>query len=185
MQYLTLFPLTCALIGATNAIPTLSGRSSTQCPGQSYLTPELNCPSGFFGCAPYEKSSEICNGSKRFYNDCTASPGLGSFYLCHSEGYVTFIGCTTNSNICSTITPTTELPPTSNNPSPQSRKCPVGTWYAGSGECSSGFIGCTGLGPEVCPGQKRFWGSCPPNHGNYYNCANGFLGCTTDAKVCR
>ncbi|OAL43992.1 hypothetical protein IQ07DRAFT_592771 [Pyrenochaeta sp. DS3sAY3a] len=196
MHFITSISFVSALLLSVNAAPVLSERS-TQCPGMSQLTSADNCSSGFIGCVQYEKSSEVCNGPKRFYNDCSGAPGLGSFYTCNNG----FSGCTTNSNICNekapapkpqdpTPTPVTPTPvtPTPVTPTPtpatNSWSCPPGTWYAKEKECSSGFVGCTNDSPNVCPGQQRFWGSCPPQHGNYYKCANGFVGCTTNDRIC-
>ncbi|KAH7361325.1 hypothetical protein BKA66DRAFT_611916 [Pyrenochaeta sp. MPI-SDFR-AT-0127] len=187
MHFISSISIVSALLLSANAAPVLSERSTAQCPGMSQLTRADNCPSGFIGCVQYEKSSEVCNGAKRFYNDCSGAPGLGSFYNCANG----FSGCTTNVNICSTSAPAPKpVDPTPKpvDPTPKSDTkswtCPQGTWYAKTGECSSGFVGCTGDSPNVCPGEKRFWGSCPPKHGNYYNCANGFVGCTTNDRIC-
>lgn len=189
MHYFTSITLAFTLLTGTNAIPTLSERSTAQCPGMSHLTPEVNCPSGFIGCAPYERGSAVCKGPKRFYNDCSGEPNLGSFRRCEVAGVVTFIGCTTNPGICDTSAPAPKLSdpvmaPPKDTIRTQSWSCPPGTWYAKTGECSSGFVGCTNVSPQVCGGEKRFWSSCPLNHGNFYNCANGFLGCTTNNIIC-
>jgi hypothetical protein len=162
---------------------------NTQCPGMSHLDVSVKCPSGFVGCAPYEMASKICNGPKRFYNDCSASPGLGSFYRCNG-----FVGCTTNQAICSpgnNKTPTTTSTASSSTASgtpgqkkPNKWSCPAGAWYVGPGACTSRFVGCTVDSPTYCLGPKRFWSTCPPNHGTYYVCANGFVGCTTNSRIC-
>ncbi|KAF3036732.1 hypothetical protein E8E12_008207 [Didymella heteroderae] len=319
MHFITSISLASSLVVLTGAVPTLTERSASFCPGQSYLTSEVKCSSGFIGCVAYDRGSEICNGQKRFFNDCSGASGLGSFFNCANG----FKGCSTNPRICDnksstpadvsltqtpsvvpSIAPGTCRPgegtfyncangfkgcstdptvcdPKSNNktpgPAPQApntcqswegvfykcangfegcstdptvcdkpstvptppstgsdcpagssfyvcaingfrgcsadpkicdapsapakpkpsdtttlppttAKCPKDTWYVAPNECSSGFVGCTGsqLGEwtDVCPGEKKFWGSCPPKHGNYYNCANGFVGCTTDVGVC-
>ncbi|EON61878.1 hypothetical protein W97_01096 [Coniosporium apollinis CBS 100218] len=184
--FTSVFVATCVL-SVASAVPTLTERSSAQCPGMSHLKPEHGCSSGFVGCVEYAKASEVCNGPKRFYNDCSALPGSGSFYRCASNG---FIGCTTNANICATSSaPPSNPPPTTGNaptsPPAAGWSCPPGTWYAKKSECPSGFVGCTSQSPQVCDnGPQRYFGSCPPNHGNYYNCANGFVGCTTNTAIC-
>jgi hypothetical protein len=326
MHFVTSISLASSLIVLTGAVPTLTERSTDFCPDQSYLTGDIKCSSGFIGCVGYDKGSEVCNGQKRFFNDCSAASGLGSFYVCASNG---FKGCSTNPRICdvksstSTDNSATQKPsavpslapgtcrpgegtfyncangfkgcsfdptvcdtkpsikpsapvssapnscqswegvfyncangfkgcsfdptvcdkpakpsatpiapatnpdcpfggqfyvcainnfrgcstdPTICDPKPSAPAAPKptdmvnpfsttakcswqqGTQYVATGQCSSGFVGCTGseVGDikPVCDGEKRFWGSCPPNHGNYYNCANGFVGCTTDVGVC-
>ena len=282
MYFLTSISLASALIALSSAVPTLSSRLADFCPGMSYIAPDVECSSGFFGCVAYDKGSEICNGSKRFFNDCSDAPGLGSFYNCANG----FIGCTTNPRICDAkpsepfmnpyvqspssipssssgtcrlregswyvcangfigcstdphvcdpkhsdpvVNPSNTTPPSASSECPagssyyvcanngfrgcssdpricdmlssttapisplskltppsspsSSWTCPQTTWYAKQNECSSGFVGCTGE-TKACEGEKRFWGTCPPNHGNYLNCANGFIGCTTNNRIC-
>lgn len=247
--------LVSALIALGGAIPTLTERSTNFCPGESHLTADIKCSSGFIGCATYEKASQICNGPKRFYNDCSGAPGLGSFFNCANG----FKGCTTNPRICdnksppvtpegcaagskwyicasngfagcsndprvcdSVTTPEPKRPDdcpaeqsyygcaangfrgcsadphvcdAKSDPRPEpvpmpnpAPTCPKGTWYVKPDECTSGFVGCTGADSDrfqkLCGGEKQFWGSCPTGHGNYFHCANGFVGCTTDVGVC-
>ncbi|KAF2396991.1 hypothetical protein EJ06DRAFT_524447 [Trichodelitschia bisporula] len=67
--------------------------------------------------------------------------------------------------------------------------CPTGTWYqAKEDKCPSGFIGCVNFArySSVCAGSKRFYNDCSGEQGlgNFYNCANGFIGCTTRTNVC-
>ncbi|KAF2457359.1 hypothetical protein BDY21DRAFT_363658 [Lineolata rhizophorae] len=62
--------------------------------------------------------------------------------------------------------------------------CPEGHAYVVEGACPSGFLGCTADATTVCPPPRRFWGTCPTGHGNYYVCSNGFKGCSTNANVC-
>ena len=191
MQFFT-FTTAAALLALASAAPAVIERSSANCPGMSELLPEHKCPSGFTGCVAYERASAVCNGARRFNNDCFAEQGLGDFRRCEANGAVTFIGCTTNPNICNPVTPTpppvTSEPPKTPDvitPPPSAAwSCPWGTWYARPNECSSGFVGCTADSKNVCEGTKRYWGSCPTGHGNYYNCANGFVGCTTNARIC-
>lgn len=204
MHFLTTLTLATSLLTLASAAPSLQERTSPQCPGQSHLKPEHGCASGFLGCIPYDKASEVCNGPKRFHNDCSAFAGAGSFHRCQSDGVVTFVGCTTNPNICAVSAPTAGeqpkkpaepvTPPATEGttgsspsapPASAASSCPPGTWYAKKGECPSGFVGCTSQSPEVCDkGPQRFWGTCPLEHGIYYVCNNGFVGCTTNTRVC-
>ncbi|KAJ9649477.1 hypothetical protein H2199_000252 [Coniosporium tulheliwenetii] len=181
-----------SIMTLTNAAPFgVSERSIICPPGTSYYSAG-SCNSGFVGCATLAQYSSACPGARRFYNDCGPNGDLGSYYNCANG----FKGCTTDSNVCNPATPQTTPPapgakntPTTptkpSNPSPPTTgRCPSGTWYVSENGCASGFIGCTANSGAVCPGPKRFWGSCPTGHGNYYVCANGFKGCTTDTSVC-
>ncbi|KAH6723109.1 hypothetical protein BKA61DRAFT_585832 [Leptodontidium sp. MPI-SDFR-AT-0119] len=61
--------------------------------------------------------------------------------------------------------------------------CPAGTSYYDY-ESLSGFKGCTATPAQFQSGPRKYWQSCPTGHGNWYVCANGFKGCTTDSAVC-
>merc|ERR1712144_100040 len=61
--------------------------------------------------------------------------------------------------------------------------CPTGTSYVDS-ESTSGFKGCTATPADYQYGPRKYWSSCPTALGNWYVCANGFKGCTTDTTVC-
>ncbi|KAG4442367.1 hypothetical protein IFR05_002145 [Cadophora sp. M221] len=61
--------------------------------------------------------------------------------------------------------------------------CPAGTSYYDY-ESFSGFKGCTATPAQYQSGPRKYWQSCPTGHGNWYVCANGFKGCTTDTAVC-
>ncbi|PVH82180.1 hypothetical protein DL98DRAFT_514231 [Cadophora sp. DSE1049] len=61
--------------------------------------------------------------------------------------------------------------------------CPAGTSYVDY-ESTSGFKGCTATPAEYQYGPRKYWSSCPTGHGNWYVCANGFKGCTTDTTIC-
>jgi hypothetical protein len=163
----------------SSALPTLSQRSDDFCPGMFHYKPGNQCPSGFLGCVSWANGDDTCGGPKRFNNDCSGGPGLGSFYNCANG----FRGCSTNPRICdiesSGPTPPV-IPPV--NPPTTSGTCPQNTWYARPSACSSGFVGCTSESKH-CEGEKRFWSTCPPDHGTYVVC-NGFVGCTTDHKIC-
>ncbi|KAL2070487.1 hypothetical protein VTL71DRAFT_13513 [Oculimacula yallundae] len=65
----------------------------------------------------------------------------------------------------------------------QSIPCPAGTQYYDF-ETTSGFKGCTVTPTEFQNGPRKYWQSCPPAHGNWYVCATGFKGCTTDSTIC-
>ncbi|KAK0119686.1 hypothetical protein ONS95_011122 [Cadophora gregata] len=65
----------------------------------------------------------------------------------------------------------------------QSPSCPAGTSYFDY-ESTSGFKGCTATPAEYQNGPRKYWGICPTGHGNWYVCANGFKGCTTDSTIC-
>jgi hypothetical protein len=180
MHFLTSVSLVSAFFALSSASPILNERSDDFCPGMLHYKPsDTQCPSGFLGCVAYADGDETCGGPKRFFNDCSGGPGLGSFYNCANG----FRGCSTNPRICDTKSSasTPSVTPPSNPPS-TSTTCPPSTWYAGPNECPSGFVGCTGEN-KYCEGPKRFWGTCPPDHGTYVVC-NGFVGCTTDKKIC-
>lgn len=162
---------------------------------QSWEGVFYNCANGFKGCS---FDPTVCDKPAKPSTTPTAPvtnpdcPFGGQFYVCAING---FRGCSTDPTICDPPkTPTTPAPTTpkpDDMVNPLSGKCSwqKGTQYVAPGECSSGFVGCTGseLGDikPVCDGEKRFWSTCPPNHGNYYNCGtNGFVGCTTDVNVC-
>merc|ERR1711939_121685 len=61
--------------------------------------------------------------------------------------------------------------------------CPTGTSYVDY-ESTSGFKGCTATPADYQYGPRKYWSSCPTALGNWYVCANGFKGCTTDTTVC-
>ena len=205
MQFLTV-SIAATLLALTSAAPTtVTERANHPCPGQDYITPAWGCSSGFIGCVPQSISTSVCTGPKRFFNDCSGAAGLGSFFRCaDANNVVTFQGCSTNSNICNTVTgsgaqapqPPQPQPPKPEQPKPEPPKpeqpaaaapkwsCPAGTWYVPKGACSSGFFGCTADSSSFCAGPQKYWSTCPPNHGNFYNCANGFIGCTTNARIC-
>jgi hypothetical protein len=64
------------------------------------------------------------------------------------------------------------------------KKCDgIDYWYNPVGGCPSGFVGCMSR-KDYCSGTQRFWGTCPPELGNYYVCSNGFRGCTRDTSIC-
>ncbi|KAH7355115.1 hypothetical protein BKA65DRAFT_497691 [Rhexocercosporidium sp. MPI-PUGE-AT-0058] len=61
--------------------------------------------------------------------------------------------------------------------------CPTGTQYYDY-ESTSGFRGCTATPAEYQNGPRKYWQSCPTGHGNWYVCATGFKGCTTNTTIC-
>ncbi|KAF2633286.1 hypothetical protein BU25DRAFT_405200 [Macroventuria anomochaeta] len=148
----------------------------------SHITPDVKCSSGFIGCVAYDKGSEICNGPKRFYNDCSGAPGLGSFYHCANG----FVGCTTNSRICDTGSTGSVKKPD------DTTDCPVDSSYYIC--ASNGFRGCS-TNPHICdPDTKPVDPvvepvedpsmTCPAGS-SYYVCAsNGFRGCSTNPHIC-
>lgn len=158
---------------------------------QSWEGVFYNCANGFKGCS---FDSTVCDTPSKPSTPPTAPapssdcPFGGSFYVCAING---FRGCSTDPTICDPKTPAAPTPADTVQPASATAKCSwqKGTHYVAPGECSSGFVGCTGseLGDikPVCDGEKRFWGTCPPDHGIYQNCgAGGFVGCTTDIFVC-
>jgi hypothetical protein len=211
MHFITSISLASSFIALTGAVPTLTERSINFCPdGQWYMSPELKCSSGFIGCVAQEKGDDVCSGQKRFNNDCFSTPGLGSFFNCPGNG---FKGCTTNPSICDlksstssststdpAIQKTTVIPSVvpSVVPSlaPGSCRPGEGTFY----NCATGFKGCS-TDPTVCdpkPSNKPSVlpsvlpstptpvapNSCQSWEGVFYNCANGFKGCSRDPTVC-
>ncbi|KAF1926643.1 uncharacterized protein M421DRAFT_6908 [Didymella exigua CBS 183.55] len=185
MHFFTSISLASSLIALAGAIPTLTERAFTFCPGQSHLTPEVKCSSGFIGCAPYEKGSELCNGQKRFFNDCSGDAGLGSFFNCANG----FKGCTTNPNICdtkpSTGSDTSSTPPSVPSTAPGSCRAGEGTWY----KCATGFEGCSTDHsvcdkPSTAPAAPGTGSNCPAGSSFHVCASNGFRGCSTDALIC-
>lgn len=61
--------------------------------------------------------------------------------------------------------------------------CPAGTQYYDY-ESTSGFKGCTSSPDAYKSGPRKYWQSCPAGLGNWYVCATGFTGCTTDTTIC-
>merc|ERR1711977_656709 len=61
--------------------------------------------------------------------------------------------------------------------------CPTGTSYVDY-ESTSDFKGCTATPADYQYGPRKYWSSCPTALGNWYVCASGFKGCTTDTTVC-
>jgi len=92
-----------------------------------------------------------------------------------------------NTAILSVLAASTSLISTSTAAPVNTRRstpsCPAGTSYYDY-ESLSGFKGCTATPAQYQSGPRKYWQSCPTGHGNWYVCANGFKGCTTDSAVC-
>ena len=68
MQFTTVTLLT-TLLSLASAAPTILAERASPCPGQSYLTADVQCPSGFIGCVAYDQAGAVCQGPKRFFSE--------------------------------------------------------------------------------------------------------------------
>ena len=206
--FFSLLALTNALPTNTNTRPLTARQASVECPGQTYITPEFHCVSGFTGCVPHERANEVCGGVRRFYNDCWAAPALGYFNRCEKNGRVTFSGCSSEVRVCdrlagligsgsapSSSTPST--PPTNGGTGSGSG---VGTeteheWHDTPSTPSpmppTRSLPVPAPNPPVdddieTENESRKGWECPA--GTWYagvdGCKSGYVGCVTEHSIC-
>lgn len=179
--FISAIPAIVAFLAIANAAPYAPGPS---CPEGQDLITDGTCTSGFIGCVSSWHRDAVCNGPRRFWNDCSSASWTGNFYNCANG----FKGCTTKTTICDTPKVFRRMPSVTPKSHPL---CPPSTpLYYAEGQCPSNFIGCvdSARANEVCLGEKRFYNDChnAQGLGFWQNCQwnNNFKGCINDFDVC-